>query len=398
MKLIERPFYINKLLQVKGTADIKVITGIRRCGKSKLLESFINHIKETEPDANIVSIDFNFLEFEPLLEYHTLYNHILGQYQENTNNYVFIDEIQMCPSFEKCVNSLHATGKFDLYITGSNAFLLSSDLATLFTGRTFSIEVFPFSYNEFLTYYGETASNVSFTRFMLEGGMAGSYLYPAQNDKYRYINNEVFNSLIIRDLQTKYRIKNKLQLDKTIDFLLDNIGNLTSIRNVARTLCANQMHIDDKTIGKYIDYLCKAFAFYKVNRYDIKGKKYLASESKYYLSDHSFRYARLGVKNLNWGRTIENIVAIELLRRGYEIYVGVLQKKEIDFVAVRQNEKIYIQVSDDIQSEQTFQREVQPLLLIHDAYPKVILARTNQPDYCYEGVWIKDISQWLYSL
>lgn len=176
---------------------------------------------------------------------------------------------------------------------------------------------------------------------------------------------------------------------------MDNVGNVTSIRNIANALTTNKVKTNDKTIGNYVDYLCKAFAFYRIRRYDIMGKRYLASSDKFYLADHSFRYARLGTKNMNYGRMLENIVAIELLRRGYEVYVGAMYGREIDFVAIKQNEKVYIQVSDDISNPATFAREVKSLLGIKDAYPKLLLARTRQKDYQYEGVQILNLANWL---
>ena len=224
--------------------------------------------------------------------------------------------------------------------------------------------------------------------------MAGSYIYKNQEEQYSYIS-EIFSTLIVRDIFQKHNIRNTQILSKLNDFLLDNISSEVSARKIADTLTSNNEKTNDKTIGSYIEYLCNAFAFYKVRRYDIKGKKYLTSQDKYYLADHSFKYARLGTKNLDYGRTYENIVAIELLRRGYEIYTGVLYKKEIDFVAIKQNEKIYIQVSDNISDDKTFEREVSPLLQIKDAYPKIIVARTNHEKYLYEGVEIIDIVDWL---
>lgn len=394
MKLIERSEYLNKLIHVVGTPDIKVITGVRRSGKSKLLEAFCAYLERSKPDANIIHINFNLLDFDELLDYKALNQYVTGHYRQGADNFVLIDEVQMCEGFEKTVNSLHASEKYDIYITGSNAFLPSSDLATLFTGRTFEVKVYPFSFQEYMEYFPGQPLYDAFDRYMLEGGMSGSYVYQDAQDKYDYIA-DVFDTLIVRDIRQKYRIRNPVLMDRIVDFLMDNLSNLTSIRSISDTLKHDSEKIDHKTVGRYISYLCNAFAFYKVRRYDIRGKKYLASNDKYYLSDHTFRYAKLGTRNMDYGRVLENIVAMELMRRGYEIYAGVLYKKEIDFVAIRRSEKIYIQVSDNISDEKTFQREVGSLLQIRDAYPKVLLARTRHDAYQYEGVQIIDVAKWL---
>ena len=382
------------MIGVIGTPDIKVLTGVRRSGKSKLLESFKFYLQKNISNANIIHINFNLSKYEDLKEYQSLNKYIESNYAPNMDNFVLIDEIQMCTGFELCINNLHATEMYDIYITGSNAFLLSSDLATLFTGRTFEIKVYPFSFAEYVEYFNLTDTYTAFDKYMLEGGMSGSYLYKEQEDKFDYIEN-VFETLILRDIRKKYKVKNTVLLDRVSQFLMDNISNLTSARSIADTLTSNKDNVNHKTISNYLQYLCNAFAFYKIQRYDIKGKKYLTTNDKYYLSDHTFRYAKLGTKNLDNGRVIENIVAIELLRRGYEVYVGMLYKKEIDFVALKRSEKIYIQVSDNITLPETFKREVEPLLKIKDAYPKIVIARTRNPEYQYEGIRIIDVSDWL---
>ena len=394
MKLIERKQYLEKLINVIGTPDIKVITGVRRCGKSKLLDAFRKYVEQNIPDCNIIRIDFNRPEYEHLLNYRSLYDYINSQYVEGKENFVFIDEVQMCSDFEKAINGLHASENYDIYITGSNAFLMSSDLATLFTGRTFEVKVYPFSFKEYLQYFGYEDKYAAFDKFVLEGGMSGSYLYKDPEAKYDYIA-EVFDTLIVRDIRQKYKIRNPQLMDRIVDFLMDNISNLSSARNITGTLSGAMEKIHHTTVGSYMQYLCNAFAFYKIRRYDIKGKKYLSTNDKYNLSDHTFRYAKLGTKNRDYGRVLENIVAMELLRRGYEVYVGVLYKKEVDFVAVKRNEKIYIQVSDNISDAKTFEREVSPLLQIQDAYPKMVIARTRHDEYQYEGVKVVDIADWL---
>ena len=396
MKLIDRSNYLNKMINVIGTPDIKVLTGVRRSGKSKLLEAFKAYVEKNIQKANIIHINFNLSKYDALKEGKALNEYIENNYMEGKENFILIDEIQMCDNFELCINNLHATEMYDIYITGSNAFLLSSDLATLFTGRTFEIKVYPFSFAEYVHYFELTDKYTAFDNYMLEGGMSGSYLYKEQEDKFDYIEN-VFDTLILRDIRQKYNIKNPALMDKISQFLMDNVSNLTSARSITDTLTSNRDKINHKTVGNYLNYLCNAFAFYKFRRYDIKGKKYLTTNDKYYLSDHTFRYAKLGTKNLDSGRVIENIVAMELLRRGYEVYVGVLYKKEIDFVALKRSDKIYIQVSDNITLPETFKREVEPLLKIKDAYPKMVIARTRTPEYQYEGVRIVDVADWLLS-
>ena len=393
MKLIKRE-YLKELIEVIGTPDIKVITGVRRSGKSKLLEMFKNYIIENIKDYNIIDINFNLVKFDNLRDYISLNNYIEKHYMVGKNNFVLIDEVQMCKEFERTINSLHAEEKYDIYITGSNAFLLSSDLATLFTGRTYEIQVYPFSFKEFMKYFNYESAQDAFEKYVLEGGMAGSYIYNDVNKKYNYIN-EVYNALIVRDIQQKYNIQNPSLMDSLTEFMMDNVSNLTSYRKIANILNQASINTNDKTIANYINYLCDAFAFYKIRRYDIQGKRYLSSVDKYYLVDQTFKYAKLGTKNMNYGRIYENIVAIELLRRGYEIYVGELYNAEVDFVAMKMNEKIYVQVSDNISDDKTFEREVRPLLKIKDAYPKILIARTRHDDYQYEGVQIYDLANWL---
>lgn len=393
MKIIERN-YLKDLISIIGTPDIKIITGVRRSGKSKLLEQFKEYIEKNIKNHNIVYINFSLLEFEQLNEYHKLNDYIESKYIQNKNNFVLIDEVQMCKGFEKTINSLHASEKYDIYITGSNAFLLSSDLATLFTGRTFEIEIFPFSFEEYLKYYQYEDIDLAFDKYVLDGGMAGSYLYDNEEKRYNYIL-DVYKTLIVRDINEKYNIKNNELLDNLTNFMMDNSSNITSIRNITNSLNKFDNTLNHKTIGSYIQYLCNAFLFYKIKRYDIQGKRYLESLDKYYLVDQTFKYAKLGIKNMNYGRSYENIVAIELLRRGYDIYVGELYNTEIDFVAMKRNEKIYIQVSDNIENEKTFNREVNALLKIKDAYPKMLIARTKHDNYLYEGIQIYDIARWL---
>lgn len=394
MKLIDRTFYMETLISLIGVPDIKVITGIRRSGKSKLLEALRDYVQKNVGEANVIHINFNLDEFESLQEYHALLEYVKEHHHDGAHNFLLIDEVQMCDGFERAINSLHASEQYDIFITGSNAFLLSSDLSTLFTGRTFEVEVYPFSFREFLDYYGELPIDEGFDDFVKTGGMSGSYPYRIQEQRYRYLA-DVFKTLIIRDIQQRHNVRNMPALERIADFMMDNISNITSSRGITDALNADGTKITNKTVGTYMGYLCDAYAFYRVRRYDIRGKKYLKTGEKYYLADHAFKYALLGTRDMDWGRVYENVVAIELLRRGYEVYVGVLYKKEIDFVAIKRSEKVYIQVSDDISNDKTFEREISPLLAIKDAYPKMIIARTRHEKVDRNGVAIVDLARWM---
>ena len=395
MQLIVRKEYLNELIELYGTPDIKVITGIRRSGKSVLLQEFVSYLQSLEETVNIVMINLQELEFDHLLEYHALHKYILDQHKEGMTNVLLIDEVQLCPQFELAINSIYTKGIYDIYITGSNAFLLSSDLATLFTGRTMEIKVYPFSFVEYLTYYGITDRyDEAFDQYVRTGGMPGSYVYKTEDRQYDYIR-DVYSTILIRDLVEKYKIRNKSEFTNISEFMMDNIGNLLSPNNISKTLKNDQSEITRKTVSKYIGYLENAFLFYEAKRYDLKGKKYLANNSKYYLCDTSFRYAVNGTRNMDFGRVYENIVYLELRRRGYEVYVGKLYKKEVDFVAKKREAQIYIQVNDNISDEKTFEREYSPLLAIRDAYPKMIIARTRHEIYDYKGVQVVDICRWL---
>ncbi len=395
MKLIERKTYLQQLINVMNTPDIKVITGIRRSGKSKLMDAFIAYVQK-QPENNIIRIKLNLKEFQSLKNGDALYDYIDAHYIVEKENFLFIDEVQLCADFENVINSLYEEERFNIFLTGSNAFLLSSDLATLFGGRVFEISLYPFSFSEYLLYYPQDDIDVAFDKYVSAGGMAGSYLYNNPSDAKKYLAG-IVRTTITKDIVTKFKIENEDLLNMIVDFLMDNVGSKTSVRNIANTLTSNTYKTNDKTCGAYIDYLCRSFLFYPFKRYDVKGKRYLESDKKYYLADLSFRYAIIGTKNADYGHLYENIVAIELLRRGFEVYIGQINDKEVDFVAVKDGAKTYIQVSDDISRESTLNREVTPLLAIRDAYPKIIIARTKHPETQFEGIRIIDIARWLIS-
>lgn len=395
LKLIERDTYMNRLRRLKGTPDIKIMTGIRRCGKSELLRELMRDLQENDPESNIIYIDYADLQFDDLKTYKALYQYVEQHWQQDKNNYLFVDEVQLCEQFELAINSFYNSRKYDIYITGSNAFLLSSDLATLFTGRYIEIPVYPFSFSEYSDYFsGEGTRDELFDRYVIEGGLAGSYVYNNSEDKIAYVN-DIYTTIVTRDLVQKYNIPDTVVLDRLSRYMMDNISNLTSINKISGTLSNGKLETNHVTIGQYMKYLCQAFMFYEVTRYDIKGKTYLKTISKYYLCDLSLRYALLGMRNMDYGRAYENLVMLELKRRGYEFYVGKLYQSEVDFIAMKSSRKVYIQVSDDISSSETLERELAPLRGIKDSYPKALIARTRHPMYDVEGIIVVDLVRWL---
>ena len=308
-----------------------------------------------------------------------------------------IDEVQMCPGFELVVNSLHAetSRRYDIYLTGSNAFLLSSDLTTLFTGRHFELKTYPFSFREFRRYFSsEKDIDRAFDRYVVEGGLSGSYLYKDESSRTAYLK-EVYQTILRRDIARRFNISDTTVIERLSEFLMDNVGNVTSANNLADELVLRNVATNHVTVGRYLDYLADAFLYVEAKRYDVRGKKYMEKSGKFYMMDHALRYAVLGRRNMDYGHVYENIVFIELLRRGYEVYVGKLYKKEIDFVAMKGSEKMYIQVSDDISSRKTIDRELEPLLKIRDAYPKLLIARTRHDETSMDGVRIMDLARWL---
>lgn len=396
MRIIRRDKYMNDLYAVKNSPDIKIITGVRRSGKSFLMKMYIDELERIETNINIVRINFNDLENEYLKDYQLFHDFIMKRYDKTKTNYLFIDEVQMCPNFELAINSIHNKRIYDIYLTGSNAFLMSSDLATLFTGRYIEIEVFPFSLKEFKEYFNENDDYQAFDRYLQYGGFPGSYVYSDEDKRLSYVNN-VIDAVILKDIIKRNAVRETSIMNKLVSFLMDNISSLTSPNAISNYLTSKGSKIDHKTIDTYLDYLSRAFVFYKVKRYDIKGKTYLLTNNKYYLVDIAPRIARLGHRNIDSGRLFENLVAIELMRRGYEIYVGKLYQKEVDFVAVKGNEKFYIQVADNISSSDTLERELNPLRQIKDAYPKMVIANTRSLDYDIEGIKILNLAKWLLS-
>lgn len=390
--MINRPFALQKLMRFKDKQLIKVVTGIRRSGKSTLLELFRQQLlAQGVNPAAIQSYNFEDLSFEPLTDYHRLYDTIVSRLQNDGMNYVFIDEIQNVPKFEKAINSLLVKGNVDIYITGSNAFLLSGELATLLSGRTVEIHVTPLSFSEL---FSGSADMKDFQSYM--GG--SSFPYACQldspSDVYTYLEG-VYNTVILKDIAARRGILDVNQLQRVARFLMGNIGNLTSIKKISDTMASDGQRISTHSVDSYILSLSEAYLFYPIRRFDVKGKQLLKTGEKYYVADLGFRNLVLGERNSDYGHALENIVCLELIRRGWSVFVGKVGAAEIDFIAQKDMKTVYYQVALTILDESTKLRELDALEKVGDSFPKYLLTLDPLPESNYNGIVIKNVVDWL---
>lgn len=398
MRILKRTNYLSVLKRLKGTPDIKVLTGIRRCGKSEILKQYANEIRQSEEEANIIFIDLNDFSLQSLLKDKNLFDYVTGKYKEGVKNYLFIDEVQMVHNFERVLNGFHSSGKYDIYVTGSNAFLQSSDLATLFTGRTMNLDIYPFSFKEFVDYFDlQSHLQKAFDNYLLMGGMPGSYLYESDQERNRYLKS-VETTIFERDIFWKKGMEEKRRLFDINNYLSESIASEVSPLNISRFLSHGDDKIDVQKVGILLDSLIQSFLYFRLDFYDIHGKRLLSHGEKYYMMDPSFRYAQLGHRKIDYGKVLENFIALELKRNGFEVYAGRMWDKEVDFVVMNDKTKAYIQVSSDISNPQTLAREKRSLLEIRDAYPKVILTRTETPYFLDDGILVLDAANWLYDV
>lgn len=400
MQKIQRKKEIGKLSVLKDRNLIKVITGVRRCGKSTLLLQFQEVLRAENPLVSIVSINLDFPEFRFLAEknWAAIYDYIQDLLQKGVKNYVFIDEIQNIPEFEKLLEGLFVNPEVDLYVTGSNAYLLSSELATLLTGRAFEINVLPFSFTEYLEYTAKSANpDRAFADFMRTGGFpeAVGLAQESENLAYAYLTT-VFQNIYQNDIQKRHTIYYEMSYQEVVHFLIDSIGSPVSAGNIAKVLTANGKKIDNKTVSKYIDTLVESYLFYKVNRYDIRGKQHLATLEKYYLVDLGLRYSLLG-KELatDAGHLLENVIFLELKRRDEQVWVGKADRLEVDFVA-RDKEGFtkYIQVTLTVKEQKTLDRELAPFAKIPD-YNERWLITMDYEKGSHNGVKQVNAIDWL---
>ena len=400
--MINRSTYLNQLINFKDKEQIKVITGIRRCGKSSLLELFAQYLREQGiSNDNILKINFEIMEYADLT-YKELHKMVKDKADSlNSKLYVLFDEIQKIEGWEHAVNSLRVDSDVDIYITGSNAYLLSSKLSTYLSGRYVEIKMQPLSFKEFLTFYDlkNMTKDEKFDLYLKIGGMPGLKDLNFDEVMINQTLDGIFSTVIMKDVINQAPIRDSSLLNKVTMFLADNVGNSTSVNNIKNTLISDKSITKGTTTGvidNYINFLENAFIFYGIKRYDIKGKDYLKTQGKYYISDLGLRNNLLGFKNRDKGHVLENVVFMELKNRGYRVSIGKIGEKEVDFIATTYNEKIYIQVCETLYSEETKYRELAPLKSIKDNYEKIILTMDNVfVDTDNEGIKIINLVDWL---
>lgn len=403
--MVQRVEYLKKLHSWKNEEVIKVVTGIRRCGKSTLLKQYKELLlSEGVKESQIVYINFEELENEELTDYKTLFQYLNDNIDKNNMNYIFLDEIQMVESYEKVVNSFYVKDYVDMYITGSNSYMLSSDLATLLTGRYIEIKMLPLSFYEFQQFSGED-KETAFANYMKKGGLPYISRMNYSEEKGNIYLEGVYNTVIIKDVEERQRRRetdsNKRKITdivllKTIaKYLASVIGNPVSIKGITDYLISNGRKVSDNTISDYVEALIEAFVFYDVERFDIVKKEILKTNRKYYMVDLGLRNHILPKKSYDLGFSLENIVFFELLRRGYRVNIGKVKNMEVDFVAHKDDEIVYYQVTADMTSEETFDRELKPLRLIKDYYEKIVLTLDKFTEGNYEGIKVVNVIDWL---
>ena len=393
--MIERKKYLEELISFKDKDLIKVITGIRRCGKSTLFDLYIDYLKETGiKDEQIIRINLEDADYDFIKNYKDLYEYVKSKLISDKQNYVFLDEVQIVEDFQKACDSLYIKKNVDLYITGSNANLLSGELATLLSGRYVEIKMLPLSFEEYISYRGESDLQQKYVDYITKSSFPYALNLENVKDIRAYLDG-IYNTILIKDIATRKKISDISALDSVVRFMFDNIGNLCSSTKIANTMCSSGRNITVPTVESYLSALMEAFVLYKASRYDIKGKQRLSSGAKYYVSDIGLRYYLLGSKNADQGHILENIVYLELLRRGYEVYVGKVDNSEVDFIAINEKGEEYYQVAYTVMDEKVLERELKSLENIKDHNPKYLLTMDFTPYTSYNGIKQINVLSWL---
>ena len=398
--VIIREEYLNKLKVLKDKHIIKIVTGIRRCGKSTLLLQFQNWLIEQGVDSSqIIFINFEDLEYEDLNDYRSLHQYIKEKIKKNTKTYIFLDEIQNVDKFPKVLDSLQLNPDIDLYVTGSNAYMLSSEIATLISGRYIQIEMLPLSFKEYCLAKGGFEDRITrYTDYLLSSSFPYALALDSEPNIIRDYLESIYNTIVIKDIMNRKQVTDSMMLQSVLKFIFDNIGNPFSTKKIADTMTSDGRKIDSKTIEKYLAALKESYVIYQAKRFDIKGKQYLKTLDKYYVVDIGLRYMLLGKQAMDAGHILENIIYLELLRRSYDVYVGKVDSFEVDFVAQNQDGNHYYQVALTVREEATLNRELRPLRMLQDDYPKVVLTLDDDPPMDIDGIKILNARDWLLDL
>lgn len=398
--LIQREEYLNKLIALKDKKIIKVVTGVRRCGKSKLLEMYRKWLLEQGvEEERIVSINFEDLDFEDLTDYKKLHTYLKEHLVKDNMTYIFLDEIQNVEQFPKVVDSLYIKDNVDIYITGSNAHMLSSEIATLLSGRYIQIEMLPLSFKEYMISTGSMNDRgIKYVDYLQNSSFPYTLELEGQTDEIRSYLEGLYNTIVVKDIISHSKISEPMMLKSILKFIFDNIGNPLSSKKIADTMTSSGRRIDTRTVEKYLDALTESYIIYQAKRYNIKGKQYLKTLEKYYVVDIGLRLMLLGSKQIDAGRILENIVYLELLRRGYDVYVGKVDEFEVDFVAQNGKGTTYFQVALSVRDEKTLERELRSLRAIKDHYPKILLTMDDDPEVHYDGIRRINARDWLLGL
>lgn len=397
MKLIERKHYTDKLNSLRNKKIIKVITGVRRCGKSTLMQLFQKQLLDSGIDKNcITTINFENYDYFNLRQPKELYNYVNSRLISDSMNYIFLDEIQHVGNYADVVDALFIKENTDIYITGSNAYLLSSEIATLLSGRFIEIHVLPLSFKEYVS-AAENGKDID--RHYSDYITFSSFPYAIEFDKSEYLTNDyirgIYSTIVLKDVVQRNKINDAMTLENLMAFISDNVGNTLSIKKITDTISSSGKKIDFKTIEKYISALCQSFILYPVKRYNIKGRELLKTMEKYYLVDVALRNTLLGNKRTDFGHILENVVFLELLRRNHNVYIGKTDSLEVDFVTVNMQEIAYYQVAATVLDDTTLERELRALKNINDNYPKILLTLDKTPTTYHDGIKQQNVLEWL---
>ena len=400
--MIERPLYVDKIMAYVDTPFVKILTGVRRCGKSTILKMIMERLKTERniPEDRIISCRFDSMEYEDMTA-KQIYTLLKEQLSPAGKTYLFLDEVQEIKGWEKVVNSLASDFDVDLYLTGSNSRMMSSEIATYLTGRYISFRIFTLSFGEYLMFKSKFANvgepKAELANYVRLGGFPATHLQAYTQDEIYTIVRDIYNSTIFSDIVRRNQIRKIDQLERVVKYTFSNVGNTFSAKSIADYLKSERRSLDNETVYSYLDKLEKAYLLHRCSRYDLQGKEILKTQEKFYLADVALRYSVLGYNADSVASSLENIVYLELCRRGYTVNVGKTGDSEIDFVAVRQNEKIYVQVTQEINSEKTEKREYNRLLEIPDNYPKFVLTTDEFAGGNYEGIKTMHIADFLLS-